>query len=68
MPPPQARHARACRGHPRLHCRATSKAWMAGTQPGHDELKVTAHGWHYAASGAESEGRLTTGIPEPTLF
>ena len=30
-----------------------------GTQPGHDELKVTAHGWHYAASGAESEGRLT---------
>src|SRR5260370_34452972 len=28
------RHARACRGHPRLSCQAsTSKAWMAGTSP-----------------------------------
>jgi len=28
------RHARACRGHPRLSCRASaSNAWMAGTSP-----------------------------------
>ena len=28
------RHARACRGHPRLSCdRPASKAWMAGTSP-----------------------------------
>jgi hypothetical protein len=32
--PPLQRHARACRGHPRLSCRASaSKAWMAGTSP-----------------------------------
>jgi hypothetical protein len=27
------RHARACRGHPRLTNHATSKTWMAGTSP-----------------------------------
>src|SRR6266849_5699796 len=31
---PLRRHARACRGHPRLSCRVSaSKAWMAGTSP-----------------------------------
>ena len=30
------RHARACRGHPRLESAARSKTWMAGTEPGHD--------------------------------
>jgi len=27
------RHARACRGHPRLGTRAASKSWVAGTSP-----------------------------------
>src|SRR5262249_61332062 len=27
------RHARACRGHPRLSLIAVSKTWMAGTSP-----------------------------------
>src|SRR5690242_21325707 len=27
------RHARACRGHPRLATMAESKTWMAGTSP-----------------------------------
>ncbi len=27
------RHARACRGHPRLKSRVESKTWMAGTSP-----------------------------------
>src|SRR5262249_18722785 len=32
--PPSRRHARACRGHPRLSCGASaSKTWMAGTSP-----------------------------------
>src|SRR5260221_4879314 len=32
---PRHRHARACRGHPRLSWRAAvSKAWMAGRSPG----------------------------------
>src|SRR5260370_15636121 len=32
--PPSHRHARACRGHPRLACgKSASKAWMAGTSP-----------------------------------
>jgi hypothetical protein len=31
---PQRRHARACRGHPRLSCcNPESKTWMAGTSP-----------------------------------
>src|SRR5262249_55261582 len=30
---PLIRHARACRGHPRLHGISTSKTWMAGTSP-----------------------------------
>src|SRR5690242_15903301 len=31
VPPP--RHARACRGHPRLHALRRCKTWMAGTSP-----------------------------------
>src|SRR5262249_42319291 len=30
------RHARACRGHPRLMAPDAPKTWMAGTWPGHD--------------------------------
>ena len=36
------RHARACRGHPRLPSFGPPKTWMAGTSPGHDvNLKAT---------------------------
>ena len=31
--PYRNRHARACRGHPRLYSRAGFQAWMAGTSP-----------------------------------
>jgi len=34
MEAPLHRHARACRGHPRLSCGSSaSKTWMAGTSP-----------------------------------
>src|SRR4051812_39758427 len=32
----EVRHARPCAGHPRLVALQASKAWMAGTRPGHD--------------------------------
>src|SRR5262245_50524691 len=32
------RHARACRGHPRLESRVESKPWMAGTSPAMTEV------------------------------
>src|SRR6266436_4966099 len=33
----QARHARACPGHPRIGLQAVRKTWMAGTSPGMTE-------------------------------
>ena len=38
------RHARACRGHPRLSCGVpASKAWMAGTSPAMTSEEVVQH-------------------------
>src|SRR6266566_3676203 len=41
MESPLQRHARACRGHPRLSSGfSVRKVWMAGTSPGHDSREA----------------------------
>jgi hypothetical protein len=56
------RHARACRGHPRLSCRAsTSKAWMAGTIPGSSPgTAMTALKWFNVTGNRSSLPFLVT--------
>src|SRR6266852_2632024 len=46
---PLRRHARACRGHPRLSCGSSArKTWMAGTSPA-----MTAEKWQSRGTGGE---------------
>jgi hypothetical protein len=36
----EARHARACPGHPRLSCWLSNKTWMAGTSPAMTKRRI----------------------------
>src|SRR5260370_14656329 len=54
---PLQRHARACRGHPRLSCGlAAKKTWMAGTRPA-----MTPNKWfNMTKTRARSRSTLST--------
>ena len=55
------RHARACRGHPRLALGNASRTWMTGTRPGHDGAE------RIAADFGSSKERRSIHLVMPAL-